>query len=45
MKYIAPEMNIVFFESEKVIVASGLSSTTTETPEETTEDRVGGDLD
>lgn len=29
MKYVAPEMNIVMFEADEVIVASGVEATTT----------------
>ncbi len=34
MKYTAPEMNVVMFETEEVIVASAVEETTTTTTEE-----------
>ncbi len=40
MKYVAPEMNIVMFEAEEVIVASTVVETTVVTT--TAEDELGG---
>ena len=43
MKYTAPEMNVVLFETEEVIVASAIAS---ETPVQPTQGgAVGGDED